>query len=291
MRTLHQVVGFGTDLMKWMPVFIYLLLAPAITSAADIASPCPTAPASIYPALDSSPTIGVWHQKELIQEHWIPPSCTGWPSAAESRLLVTLTGRFRFAGSMNDLLDRMGAISSLREVHYWSDSDKEWRHLANDASALTSSSPTSRRSDFKASDLNKGAQLFYMEKDDSNRETVYRLSVYANSPNYFVLANENITPIKRFIFTIFKPGTLQSVVIMQRLSENTFGVYMLSRTDKRASALSEGHESVYVNRSLALYRKLAGVKTGVEPPSGEWSGQNHASPTVLLALSSATNMP
>jgi hypothetical protein len=77
--------------------------------------------------------------------------------------------------------------------------------------------------------------------------------------------------------------------MVQRLSENSFGVYMLSRTDMRASVLSEGHESVYVNRSLALYRRLVGIRTGVEPPSGGWSGQNPSSPNLLLALSSTAN--
>ena len=277
--------------MKWMPVLLYLLLAPAIPSAAEPAAPCPTPSASLFPAPDAAPAIGVWHQRELVQENWTPPACTGWPSASDSRLLVTLTGRFRFAGSMNDLLDRIGSVSSLRDVRYWSDSDKEWHRLANDASALTSPNPASRRSDFKAADLNKGARLFYWEKDEGNRDTVYRLSVYASSPDYFVLANENITPIKRFVFTIFKPGTLQSVMIVQRLSENSFGVYMLSRTDMRASALSEGHESLYVNRSIALYRKLVGAKTDPEPPSGEWNGRSRSSPTTLLALSSTTTAP
>jgi hypothetical protein len=277
--------------MKWILAFLCLLIAPAVTRASDLASPCPPAPASIYPAFDASPAIGVWHQKELMREGWTPPPCTGWPSATNTRQLVTLAGRFRFAGSMNDLLDRIGAISSLEEVRYWSDNDKEWSRLATNASALTSSSAASRRSDFKAADLSKGAQLFYWENDESNRETVYRLNVYASSSDYFVLANENVTPIKRFVFTIFKPATLQSVMIVQRLSENSFGVYMLSRTDTRASALSEGHESVFVNRSIALYRKLVGAKTGLEPPSGEWNGRSHSSPTTLLALSSTAKAP
>ena len=277
--------------MKRIIILLCLLMAPAASRASDPASPCPPAPASIFPALDASPAIGVWHQKELMQEGWTPPSCMGWPSAAKTRLLVTLAGRFRFTGSMNDLVDRIGAISSLQEVRYWSDSDKDWRPLATSASALTSPSPTSRRADFKATDLSKGAQLFYWENDESNRETIYRLNVYANSPDYFVMANENVTPIKRFVFTIFKPATLQSVIIVQRLSENSFGVYMLSRTDMRASALSEGHESVYVNRSIALYRKLVDAKTGPEPPSAEWNGRRRSSPTTLLALSSTTKAP
>ena len=279
--------------MKWIfpPAVLYLLLFPQVAGAAELASPCPPTPASIYPTLDAPPTIGVWHQKELLQANWTPPACTGWPSVGHSRLLVTLAGRFRYAGSMTDLLDRIGAISSLGEVRYWSDSDKEWRRIAKDASALTSPSPANRRSDFKASDLNEGAQLYYWEKDDNNRETVYRLNVYANSPDCFVLTNENITPIKRFVFTIFKPGTLQSVMVLQRLSSNTFGVYMLNRTDRSASALSEGHDKVYVNRSIALYRRLIGMKTDLEQLPDEGSDLDRSSPNSLLKVSTTKGAP
>ena len=279
-------------LTKWIlsPVLLCMLLG-GVCSAAEMASPCPPAPANIYPALDAAPTVGVWHQNELLQVNWTPPPCTGWPSAAHSRLLVTLAGRFRFAGSMNALIDRIGAISSLPKVRYWSDDEKAWRPLAENASALTTTSPASRRSDFKASELSKGAELFYWENDDSKRETVYRLRVYANSPDCFVLANENITPIKRSLFTIFKPSTLQSVLILQRLSAKTFGVYMLNRTDTGASSLSEGHEKTYVNRSVALYRKLVGVRTDFEPPQSEWNDLARAPRSASLKLPSATSTP
>jgi hypothetical protein len=275
--------------MKWLlgPIFICMFL-PAIANATEIPSPCPPAPANIYPPLDAPPAIGVWHQKELLQENWTPPSCTGWPSAADSRLLVTLAGRFRFSGSMDELLDRVGAISSLTEVRYWSDSEKEWRHLAEEASALTTANPANRRSDFKASELRKGAQLFYRENDENGRETVYRLSVYVNSSDCFVLANENATPIKKSLFTIFKPATLQSIVILQRLSPSTFGVHMLNRTDKGASSLSEGHEKTYVNRSVALYRKLIGVRSDLGPPPSEWNDLDRSSRSAQLKLSSAS---
>lgn len=156
---------------------------------------------------------------------------------------------------------------------------------------MASSDPAIRRGDFKAIDLQDGAKLFYWENDDKVGEAVYRLTIHANSPSYFVLMNENISPLRRFIFTIFKPGTLQTVVILQRLSQNTFGVYMLNRTDKSASALSEGHESAYVNRSIALYRKLIGGKTDLKPPSSEWKDQTRSPRNALLALSSTTNPP
>jgi len=257
--------------MSWIVriSFVVVLLSPISAAAIELVSPCPPAPASVFPALDAPPVIGVWHEKELLQANWNPPSCTGWSSAAHSRLLVTLAGQFRFNGTLNNLLDRIGAISSMREIRYWSADDKAWRPLVSDASALTSPSPASRRADFDASDLTNGAQLYYSEKDSRNRETVYRLSVHAESPECFILTNENITPIRRFVFTIFKPSTLQSVVVLRRLSINIFGVYMLNRTDKAASSLSDGHEKTYVNRAAALYRQLIGVKTDTLPPAAE----------------------
>ena len=101
-------------------------------------------------------------------------------------------------------------------------------------------------------------------------------------------ANENITPIKRSLFTIFKPATLQSVVILQRLSANTFGVYMMNRTDMGASSLSDGHEKTYVSRSVALYRKLVGMRTDGKQPPSELNDLSRASRTATLKVSSAT---
>jgi hypothetical protein len=263
------------------------LLMPVSAMAGEPVSPCPPMSASAFPALGAPPVVGVWHEKELSQANWSPPSCTGWAAAARSRLLVTLMGRFKFHGTLADLADRIGAISSMREIRYWSSDKKAWRPVVHDASALTSSDPASRRDDFKAGEMTKGAQLYYRETDEDDRETVYRLDVLANSPDCLVLANENITPIKRFVFTIFKPSTLQSVVILQRLSANTFGVTMLNRTDKRASSLSDGHEETYVNRAMAFYRKLVGAKTDAQTPPDEWNGSGGAASGVLLALSGA----
>jgi hypothetical protein len=283
-------LGIPQSVTRWLfrASVAAALLMPVAALAGEPVSPCPPIPASAFPALGAPPVVGVWHEKELARANWSPPSCTGWASAARSRLLVTLSGQFRFNGTLANLADRIGAVSSMREVRYWSADKKAWRPLVNDASALSSPDPLSRRDDFKAGDMNKGARLYYREADEEDRETVYRLDVLANSSDSLVLANENITPIKRFVFTIFKPSTLQSVLILQRLSANTFGVYMLNRTDKAASSLSEGHEKTYVNHALALYRKLAGIKPDLETPPDDWNAPDGPASATLLALS-ATN--
>jgi hypothetical protein len=176
-------------------------------------------------------------------------------------------GSFRFDGGMGGLLARVGAVSLLRTVQYWSTTDKKWRPLANNASALTGPDVKSRREDFAISELKKGADLYYWQDDTRSGEAVYRLRVYENTPERAVISSENLTPIRRFFVTLFQPGALQSVIFIQHLSPDIFGVYILSRTGEGTSALAEGHAESYVNRAVALYRQLAGIKTDQEPPA------------------------
>src|SRR4029077_12201770 len=105
-----------------------------------------TAPA--YPPPEALPVIAIWHAGALAQGKWQPPSCTGWAPASRSKLVITLNGSFHFDGMMDQLLARIGAISQLRNVQYWSTTDKKWRPLAYDASALTGPNAKDRRADF-----------------------------------------------------------------------------------------------------------------------------------------------
>jgi len=243
-----------------------LLLASG-ARAAGPQPPCAIAAAPAYPLPDSAPTIVIWPGKELEQDNWHPPSCTGWLVDSPSKLVVTLTGSFRFDGPMSALLARVGTISALRSIQYWSTTDKRWGPLSNDASALTGPDPKSRRHDFSASELVQGADLYYWEDDTRTGSTVYRLRVSESTPERVVISSDNVTPVRKFIFTLFRPGALQSVLIIQRVAPGLFGVFVLSRSGEGASVLTAGHESSYVNRATALYRQLAGIKTDQEPPA------------------------
>jgi hypothetical protein len=217
------------------------------------------------PAPGAPPKITIWHAGDLGQ--WQPPPCTGWSPNSRSNLIVSLTGSFRFEGGMGALLERVGAISALPSVMYWSVTDKKWGPLAHDASALNGPDPKSRRRDFAPTELVPGTSLYYWEDDIRSGEIVYRLKALESSPDRAVIASENITPVRRFLITLFKPGALQSVVFIQRLRPGVFGVYILNRTGEGTSALADGHEQSYVNRANALYRQLAGIKTDQEPPA------------------------
>jgi hypothetical protein len=217
------------------------------------------------PPPGAPPKITIWHADDL--EHWQPPTCTGWLPNSRSNLVVALTGSFRFEGGISALLARVGEISSLPNVMYWSVTDKTWGPLAHGASALNGPDPKSRRRDFAASEIVPGADLYYWEDDIRSGEIVHRLKVLERTPDRSVIASDNITPVRRFFITLFKPGALQSVLFIQRLRQGVFGAYILNRTGEGTSALAGGHEQSYVNRANALYRQLAGIKTDQEPPA------------------------
>jgi hypothetical protein len=221
----------------------------------------------MFSASGAPPAIAVWHDNELDESKWQPPSCTGWPTESHSKVLVALAGSFRSVGTIDRILARVAAISTLRDVQYWSTTDKKWRPLANDASALNGPHPTDRRPDFSASDLKQGATLYYWEDDSRSGEIVTRLSVRERTADRAVIGTENITPVRSYLITMFPAGTLETALFIQRISPDVWGVYLLSRSLPGTSMLAAGHEASYVNRAVALFRQVAGIRTDEEPPA------------------------
>lgn len=246
---------------------VFAVAMPLPAGASGPQPPCSLTAVPAFPPAGSPPRIATWNESELKQGQWQPAACTGWPAMSSSRLVVAVVGSVRLDGSIDRLLARIAAISKLRDIQYWSTTDKSWRPLAYDASALTGPDAKDRRADFSVAELNKGAQLYYWENDSRSGEIVYRLQVRERTTERAVIASENATAVRRFLMTLFPPGTLQSVVFVQRLSVHNWGIYILSRIGNEASLLAEGHEASYINRAVALYRQIAGIRTNAEPPA------------------------
>jgi hypothetical protein len=242
---------------------IVALIAPTGAWAADVGAPCAAAAPVAYPLPGAPPVIALWRGHDA--EQWKPPSCIGW--APPSKLVIALKGSFRFEGSVEDLLARIGAISTLANVRYWSVTDKKWLALAYAASALRGPDAKSRRQDFSEHEMIEGAQLYYWVDDTRSGNITYRLNVRERTADHAVVVSENVTPVRRFLMTLFDPAALQSAVIIQRLSPHLFGLYILSRTGNGTSLFAAGHEGSYVNRANALFRQLAGIRTDLEPPA------------------------
>ena len=178
-----------------------------------------------------------------------------------------MAGSFQFGGTLDDLLARIGSISKLSTVQYWSTTSEKWRPVAYAASALSGPDPNSRRSDFAPAELKAGASLYYWENDSRSGDVVIRLSVRERSAEGAVLVTDNVTPVKSYFITLFPPGTIQGSIVLRRMSANVWGAYLVSRNLEGSSSLASGHEDSYVNRAVALYRQIAGMKTDQEPPA------------------------
>ena len=124
---------------------------------------------------------------------------------------MALAGKFRFEGSADDLLTRMGAVSALRGIRYWSVSDNEWRTLIEHASALEGPDLSRRRPDFVAAELKK-ARIVYFAHDDNRTagEIIYRLEIRELASDRLVVATENVSPVRQFILTLVNSGGLQN---------------------------------------------------------------------------------
>jgi hypothetical protein len=227
--------------------------------------PCGKEPATLYPGLDESAIVKSWSKADFGLD-WRPPACTGW-AAAGFTTLVTTSARFRNASQTEGLLRRIGAISELAGMRYWSTSQKKWETLVVDAYALTDSQSGQRRGDFTPDEMKEGAILYYEQVDNRSGKEVYRMHIAGASADRFVIDVENVTAIRYLFMPLFPPGEMQSIYFLDRESENVWRFYSIVRTGKNASRLVTGNESSAVNRAVAFYRYMVGIPTGQEPPA------------------------
>lgn len=248
---------------------IALVVLPVLSTAAHDLGPVPPCGADVSPLFstpEESPAIASWRAADLNRIRWVPPACTGWSASSGSRLVVAIAASFRFEGDLQSLLERAGSISALRNARYWSTTEQAWRPLALDAAALSDSDPKTQRPDFAASELTRGSQHYYWIIDNRSGSVVYRLRVLERDEHRVVLARENASPLRAFATTLFEPGMLQTVEFIERRSD-VWTFYLLMRIDRRASVFASGHEASSVNRAIALYRHLAGIRTDRDPPA------------------------
>ncbi len=252
-----------------------LVLCSGVAAAQDALPRPPCGEGTPFPAYPAASAPGAapavvqaWQAGQ--GPRWTPPACTGWAAGPGQgfRTLVALAGRIQPAGSTDQVLGRFGAISMLRGVRYWSTSDGAWRPLASSASALDGPDPGRRRTDFTAAELRSGRDAYFVQHDSrSSSDVVYRMRVLESGADRIMVATENVTPVRLMVVTLFQPGALQVVHVLQRLSPTSWGYYGLLRTTQEGtSSLTGGHEASYVNRAAALYRFIAGVPTDRDPP-------------------------
>jgi hypothetical protein len=227
--------------------------------------PCGQEAVPTYPRLDDPAVVKSWSESGIGRD-WKPPACTGW-TAAGFTTLVTTVARFRDVSDAEGLLRRMGAISQLAGVRYWSTTHKRWRTLVVDAYALTALQGGQRREDFTPDEMKEGNILYFEQVDNLSGKAIYRMHIAQASADRLVIDAENVSTMHYLFVPILHPGEIQSISFLDRESDNVWRYYSIVRTGKSANRLIGGNGPSALNRAVAFYRHLVGIPTDQEPPA------------------------
>ena len=165
------------------------------------------------------------------------------------------------------MLDRIGAVSHLAGMRYWSTTHQAWQTLITSSSALAGPQENRRRGDFSAAELKPGAVLYFEQTDNLAGKAIFRLKVDEVSDARIVFDVQNITPMRYFLLTLFHTGELQSIYFLDRDGSDVWRYYSLTRTGAHASSLTAGKPISAVNRAVAYFRRFAGIPEDLEPPA------------------------
>jgi hypothetical protein len=241
-----------------------LFLAAGSAWAAGPMPPCggPALPA--WGAEQAPPQLGIWTSGDLRRESWQPAPCLGW--SGDTRLVVALASTFRSPLSLDQLLQRLTAISAYPFVKYWSATRGEWRPLSSEAGMLAQPQATAAAPDPAAADLVPGRDFYYFENGEVGGRTVHRLRIVEHGPERAVIASENVGAIRVAILTVFEPGALQYATFLERAGPGLWRLYQITRVGMASSSLAANYSSSYANRLEAIRRYLAGEPTDGTPP-------------------------
>jgi len=251
-----------------VPLILFAaILCGDVSSRADTGPqpPCGNATFPPYPSLENSPAARAWDRAESGRD-WTPPACTGWTDPGFTTLAVT-SARFRHASGVEGLLRRIGAISGLAGIRYWSTTHKRWQTLIINAHALSDAAGDRRREDFSPGEMTEGKILYYQQEDNLSGNAIYRLRIRSAAPDRLVFDTENTGTVRYLLMPIFRPGEMQSIYFLDRESQDVWRYYSISRTGRNASLLTAGSEASSINRAVAFFRYLAGIPTDKEPPA------------------------
>jgi hypothetical protein len=101
----------GTYCLKAAARCVPLAAAAGFAVATPLpAPPCGVPPVPAYASLDAQPAMTILGPEQIDTGVWRPSSCTGWPAASSSRVVVALAGLVRVAGGPETLLARAGCL-------------------------------------------------------------------------------------------------------------------------------------------------------------------------------------
>ena len=228
--------------------------------------PCGDAVYPSYAEVGKPVRVQIWLHGDLAKP-WVPPACTGW-KLKNFIVLAAGAGRFRHEGTIEHLLTRMGAISDLTTIQYWSVTRGSWKDLIPDANALSTEDQASRRENFSPEDLQVGRALFFWQAESTSVGSgVYRLRVLVREEQRLIVEVVNRDPLTLAFLNLFEPGESQVLYFFEKKSSGIWRYYSLFRLSGKPIPLASPHENSYINRTVAMFRYFSGIPTDQEPPA------------------------
>lgn len=227
--------------------------------------PCGKDSLPAWPGLDDAPIVKLWSRADFGRD-WKPPECTAW-AATGFTTLVNIAARFRSPGDADRLLHRVGAISELTGMQYWSTTHSQWRVLIPAAYAVTGPRTGQPRGDFTPDELRSGRALYFQQEDNLSGKGTYQLRVMEASQDRIVYSVENVQPIRFHLIPVFDPAEMQSIYFLDRESQGVWRYYSIMRMGKGANPMITRNESSAINRAVAFFRWVVGIPGAQEPPA------------------------
>lgn len=223
--------------------------------ASHAATLCGNAPRTPFPAAAGQPAVATWVSTQPAS---IPgPDCTGLRTR-DFVLVTSVTARFADGASADALLARVGAVSTMKGMTYWSEKDQRREVLITDASAVTAAGSSTRRADFSVAELKAGQAVHYAQHDNrASNEVGYSMRVVQASPTGWTVVYENVTPVKLYLVTLFEPGDIQTVISVEQLASGQWGYRSLTGIRKVGMGSVDSYRASYANRAVAMFEHIA----------------------------------
>jgi hypothetical protein len=247
---------------------LLMLCGPVLATVYDPGQPprppCGGSPHPAWPDAPGQLAIAIWDEQQLAAP-WQPPPCTGWGSAGFSVLLAA-SGRLNGQGIATRALARLGRISLLSGLRYWSVSRDRWTILVEQAYALRQPDQQSRRPDFRPEELDTGRDYYYWQHEPTTSgSAIYSFRLLERSPGRLVVSVRNTTATRRFGLTLLPAGEAESLYFIERLADGDWGYYQLTRLGHGRLDWLAIPRASYANRANALFRHLAELPEGTLP--------------------------
>lgn len=226
-------------------------------------SMCGSAPPPPYPAHDKPALVHSWlrggHQDGAL------PDCNGLRNR-DVELLVRVTARFTSTQDTAAMLGRLGMLSSLKGMAYWSYTEKKRQVLVRESFAVDQPGSMKPRVDFTTAEMRSGNTLFFAQSDNRAGTLVpYSLQVLSAGPERLVLRVENVGDLRYLGFKLVGAHDMQWVLALEPMGNGHWGYRSLLGLCHLGMGGAEQHRLSNLARSVAMFDHLTGRQTDIEP--------------------------